>query len=57
MNTTPPSPPVSSPPGPGTRQLLIVVVILLAGLVLTALTADVTRVCEPGIRLIDEHPF
>ena len=43
--------------GPGVRQLLIVVFILVAGLVLTKFTADVTRMGEPGIRLTDDHPF
>ena len=57
ITTIPPVSPVSQPQGPGARQLLIVVVILVVGLVLTALTADVTRVCEPWIRLVDEHPF
>ena len=57
ITITPSTSPVSQPQGPGARQLLIVVVILIVGLVLTALTADVTRVCEPGIRLADEHPF
>ena len=39
------------------RQLVIVVGILVAGLVLTSLTADVTRMCEPGIQLENDHPF
>ena len=57
MNTTPSALPPPQRQGPGLRQLVIVVVILVAGLVLTQLTADVTRVCEPGIRLLNDHPF
>jgi len=56
------SPPVTAPAaprsrGPGTLQLGIVVAILAAGIALTALTSDVTRMSEPGIRLVDDHPF
>lgn len=57
MNTTPASPPLPNLKGPGLRQLLIVVVILVVGLVLTTLTADVTRMTEPGVRLVNDHPF
>ena len=57
MNATQSSSPVSQPQGPGVRQLVVVVVILVAGLVLTMLTADVTRMCVPGIRLENDHPF
>ena len=57
MNTTSSSPLAPQPHGPGVRQLVIVVVILVAGLVLTSLTADVTRMCEPGIRLVNDRPF
>jgi EpsI family protein len=63
--TTPANPaaaPASAPParpsrGPGTLQLGIVVAILAVGIILTALTSDVTRVSEPGIRLVDDRPF
>jgi len=57
MDATPASPLKPQPQGPGVCQLIIVVVILVVGLVLTTLTADVTRGGEPGIRLINEHPF
>lgn len=43
--------------GPGLRHLGIVVIILTAGVILTALTADVTKTSEPGIRLVDNKPF
>ena len=50
--------PVSSHPnGPGLRQLGIVIAILVAGLVLTTLTADVKRSSEPGIRLVHDRAF
>ena len=42
--------------GPGIRQLVVVIVILAAGLVLTTLTANVTRSSEPGIRLVNDRP-
>lgn len=38
-------------------QLGILIAILVGGIVLTALTSDVTRVSEPGIQLRDGHPF
>jgi EpsI family protein len=49
----------SAPParGPSARQLVILVVILGAGIVFTALTSDVSRISEPGVRLIDGQPF
>ncbi|MEI6083517.1 MAG: exosortase C-terminal domain/associated protein EpsI [Verrucomicrobiota bacterium] len=55
----PPVPTPAAPParGPGTLQLGIVVAILAAGIALTALTSDVTRMSEPGIRLADDHPL
>jgi EpsI family protein len=54
----PPAPPgpVASR-GPSAVQLGIVVAILAGGIILTALTADVTRVSEPGVRLVDGKPF
>lgn len=57
--STPPTaaPATGSSRGPGTTQLIIVIMILAAGLLLTALTSDVTRVSEPGIRLVDGQPF
>ena len=57
MNTTPSSSPAPQPAGPAVGQLVIVVAILAAGLVLTKLTADVTRISEPGILLVNDHPF
>jgi EpsI family protein len=38
-------------------QIAIVVAILGAGVLVTVLTSDVTRVSEPGVRLVDEQPF
>lgn len=49
-----PTPPAR---GPGTLQLGIIVAILAAGLILTTLTADVTKMSEPGIRLANDHPY
>jgi len=43
--------------GPGIRQLVILISIVVAGIVLTALTADVRRSSEPGIRLVNDRPF
>jgi EpsI family protein len=38
-------------------QIAVVVAILGAGILVTALTSDVTRTSEPGVRLVDEQPF
>jgi EpsI family protein len=38
--------------GPSVKQMAIVVVILGVGILLTALTSDVTKVSEPGIQLV-----
>lgn len=54
MSDTPATPPAS---GPGLRQLVVVVAILVAGIVLTRLTADVKHISEPGIRLLNDRPF
>jgi EpsI family protein len=43
--------------GPSTRQLIVVVAILGAGILLTALTSDVTKVSEPGIKMANGEPF
>jgi hypothetical protein len=43
--------------GPSTAQIAIVVAILGGGILLTALTSNVTQVAEPGIRLVDGKPF
>jgi len=51
--------PAATPPlsrGPSVLQMAIVVAILAAGVAITALTSDVTRVSEPGIRLADGKP-
>ncbi|MGA2220734.1 MAG: exosortase C-terminal domain/associated protein EpsI [Verrucomicrobiia bacterium] len=42
---------------PSVVQIAVVVAILAAGIVLTALTSDVTRVSEPGVRIVDGQPF
>jgi EpsI family protein len=39
------------------RQLSLLVAILGGGVMLTALTSDVTRVSEPGVKLVDGQPF
>lgn len=49
--------PAKASRGPSIVQMAIVVAILAGGLLLTALTSDVTRVAEPGIRLVDGKPF
>ncbi len=54
MSDTPVTPKSS---GPGIRQLGIVIAILVAGIVLTRLTADVKSSSEPGIRLLNARPF
>src|SRR5258706_7146089 len=44
--------------GPSRRQLAIVVAILGGGVLFTAMTSDVTKVSEPGIKLTpDGQPF
>lgn len=43
--------------GANTKQIAIAVVILGAGIVVTALTSDVTRSSEPGLRLVGGQPF
>src|SRR6266446_2631116 len=44
--------------GPSTRQIAIVVAILGGGVLFTAMTSDVTKVSEPGIKLTpDGQPF
>src|ERR1700722_9522705 len=44
--------------GPSTRQIAIVVAILGGGVLFTAMTSDVTKVSEPGIKLTEDgQPF
>ena len=44
--------------GPSTRQIAIVVAILGGGVLFTAMTSDVTKVSEPGVKLTpDGQPF
>ena len=43
--------------GSGTLMLAAVVAIFGGGLLLTGLTSDVSKVSEPGVRLVDGHPF
>jgi hypothetical protein len=44
--------------GPSTRQIAIVVAILGSGVLFTAMTSDVTKVSEPGVKLTaDGQPF
>jgi EpsI family protein len=43
--------------GPSAMQIAIVVAILGFGVVLTALTSDVTRVSEPGVRIENGDPY
>jgi hypothetical protein len=54
---TPLARPATASRGPSAKQIAIVVVILAVGVVVTALTSDVTRVSEPGIRLVDGSPY
>lgn len=49
--------PAARPAGPGVRQLGIVVAILGVGVLLTALTSDVSKVSEPGVKLVDDKVF
>ena len=49
---------VSTRRGPSTRQIAIVVAILGSGVLFTAMTSDVTKVSEPGVKLTpDGQPF
>ncbi len=44
--------------GPSTRQIAIVVAILGGSVLFTAMTSDVTKVSEPGVKLTaDGQPF
>ena len=43
--------------GPGIAQMAVVAAILGGGILLTALTSNVSSVAEPGIRLVDGEPF
>lgn len=43
--------------GPGIRQLVVVVAILAVTILVTALTSDVTKMSEAGIRLINGQPY
>jgi hypothetical protein len=44
--------------GPSTRQIVIVVAILGSGVLFTAMTSDVTKISEPGVKLTaDGQPF
>lgn len=43
--------------GPSVVQIAVVVAILGVGILVTALTSDITRVSEPGVRLVDGQPF
>ena len=61
INTTPESQPTSpvvpsnvlgNSRGPSIKQIATVVAILGAGILLTALTSDVTKISEPGIKLV-----
>jgi EpsI family protein len=42
---------------PGIGQLMVVVVILATTILVTALTSDVTKVSEAGIRLVNGQPY
>jgi len=55
---SPRSPGMTAHRGPSTRQIAIVVAILGGGVLFTAMTSDVTKVSEPGIKLTaDGQPF
>ncbi|HUI06278.1 MAG TPA: exosortase-associated EpsI family protein [Verrucomicrobiae bacterium] len=53
--------PTQAPSGraraPSTLLLAAVVVIFGGGVLLTGLTSDVTKESEPGVKLVDGHPF
>lgn len=49
-------PPAKPTRSPGVRQLLILVLVLAAGIILTALTSDVSRMSEPGVRVENGQP-
>lgn len=51
------SPASSTARGPGLKPILIIIAILGVGVVLTALTADVAKVSEPGVRLVNGALF
>ncbi len=53
----PPAPAAGGARGPTVRQLSLVVVILAVGLIFTALTSDVTRVSEAGVRVVNDQPY
>jgi EpsI family protein len=54
---SPPGPAAPQSRGASAKQIAIVVAILALGVVVTALTSDVRRVSEPGVRLEDGKPF
>jgi EpsI family protein len=59
-NLSQPQPAAAARPqsrGPSVVQIALVVAILGAGILVTALTSDVTRVSEPGVRLVEGQPF
>lgn len=43
--------------GPSVKQIAVVVVILAVAIIVTALTSDVTKALEPGIRLVNGQPY
>lgn len=43
--------------GPSVKQIAIVVAILAVGIAVTSLTSDVTKVSEPGIKVVDGRPY
>src|SRR5882672_2120583 len=49
--------PATRSKGPSLKQLAIVVVLLAAGITITTLTSDVTKVSEPGVRVINDKPY
>lgn len=60
LTTQPPAASPAAAPalrGPSVKQLAVVVSILAAGIIVTALTSDVTKVSEPGVRLVNDVPY
>lgn len=57
LATSSPATPTARGSGPSVLQLSALVVILGGGVLLTALTSDVTKVTEPGVKLVDGLPF
>lgn len=56
-NTVPIPEKAAASRGPSAAQIATVVAILAVGVVVTAMTSEVTEMAEPGIRVVDGRPF